>query len=67
MMYLHPDLVHMEKLPADTSVWPKGMLGKDPRIHASSKHGKDIIDFEVKKMQAIIEKELEKLKLLARI
>jgi hypothetical protein len=50
----------MEKLPADTSIWPKGMLGKDPRIHASSKHGKDIIDFEVNKMKNIIAKELQK-------
>jgi hypothetical protein len=61
MMYLHPELVHMEKLPADIAVWPKGMLGKDPRIHASSKHGKDIIDFEVNKMKDIISKEIEKL------
>lgn len=61
MMYLHPELVHMEKLPADTAIWPKGMLGKDPRIHASSKHGKDIIDFEVNKMKNLIEKELQKL------
>lgn len=61
MMYLHRELVHMEKLPADTAVWPKGMLGKDPRIHASSEHGKDIIDFEVNKMKAVIEKELARL------
>jgi hypothetical protein len=51
----------MEKLPADTSVWPKVMLGKDPRIHASREHGKDIIEFEVNKMKALIEKELVKL------
>ena len=61
MMYLHPDLVHMEKLPSDTTVWPKGMLGKDPRIHASSKHGKEIIEFEVKKMKVRIAKELDEL------
>jgi len=61
MMYLHPELVHMEKLPADTSIWPKGMLGEDPRLHASAGHGKDIIDFEVNKMKAVIEKELAKL------
>ena len=61
MMYLYPDLVKMDNLPADPAVWPLGMLGKDPRIHASSKHGKDIIEFEIRKMKAIIEKELLKL------
>jgi len=62
MMYLHPDLVNMSNLPSDPSVWPLGMLGKDPRTHASSSHGKDIVDFEVKKMKLIIRDELEKLK-----
>jgi creatinine amidohydrolase len=61
MMYLHPELVHMKKLPADTSVWPLGMLGRDPRIHASIKYGKAIIDFEVDKMKTVITRELEKL------
>jgi creatinine amidohydrolase len=61
MMYLYPDLVHIEKLPADTSVWPKGMLGKDPRIHASSRHGKNIIEFEVEKMTEIIRKEMKRI------
>jgi creatinine amidohydrolase len=61
MMYLHPDLVKMENLPSDPDVWPLGMLGEDPRIHASSRHGKDIVDFELKKMKAIIRDELEKL------
>jgi creatinine amidohydrolase len=62
MMYLHPDLVKMENLPSDPNVWPLGMLGKDPRTNASSKNGKAIVDFEVKKMKAIISKELVKLK-----
>lgn len=61
MMYLYPDMVKMDNLPADRDVWPLGMLGKDPRIHASSSHGKDIIDFELKKMKTIIRDELERL------
>lgn len=61
MMYVRPELVHLENLPADTGVWPLGMLGRDPRIHASSKYGKGIVDFEVKKMKTVIKKELEKL------
>jgi len=61
MMYLHPELVKMDKLPSNPEEWPLGMLGKDPRIHASAKAGKEIVDFEVKKMKQIITKELEKL------
>jgi creatinine amidohydrolase len=61
MMYVCPELVHLENLPADTAVWPLGMLGRDPRIYASSKYGKAIVDFEVKKMKTVIKKELEKL------
>lgn len=61
MMYLHPELVQMENLPSDTAIWPLGMLGDDPRTHASSRHGKDIVDFEVRKMKKIIS---DRLKLL---
>lgn len=60
MMYLHPELVHMEKLPADTAIWPKGMLGRDPRIYASREYGQKIVEFEVQKMKAIIENELKR-------
>jgi creatinine amidohydrolase len=58
MMYLHPELVQMNKLPSDKNIWPLGMLGKDPRVYASSRYGKDIIEFEVKKMKRIIRNEL---------
>ena len=61
MMYLHPELVRMNNLPADTAVWPLGMLGTDPRSHASKRHGRKIIDFELRKMQKIISGELAKL------
>jgi creatinine amidohydrolase len=61
MMYLFPHLVKMENLPADPGIWPLGMLGEDPRIHASSSHGRDIVDFEVNKMKAVIKSEIEKL------
>lgn len=61
MMYVRPDLVHMENLPSDTAVWPLGMLGRDPRIHASAKYGKAIVDFEVQKMKTVLKEELEKL------
>jgi creatinine amidohydrolase len=61
MMYFHPELVHMENLPADTAKWPLGMLGKDPRIYASREHGRNIVDYEVKKMKKRITAELAKL------
>ena len=60
MMYLRPELVKMINLPQDTTTWPLGMLGKDPRIHASRESGKSIVDFEIKKMSSIISKELKK-------
>jgi creatinine amidohydrolase len=61
MMHFHPDLVKMQNLPSDPEVWPLGMLGKDPRTSASSKKGKEIVDFEINKMKILIGKELEKL------
>jgi hypothetical protein len=61
MMYVRPELVQMKNLPSDTVTWPLGMLGRDPRIHASARYGKEIVDFELKKMKAILQSELKKL------
>ena len=61
MMALRPDLVKMQNLPRDTATWPLGMLGNDPRRYASSKYGKSIIDFEIKKMSALIKKQLKEI------
>jgi creatinine amidohydrolase len=62
MMYLHPELVRIKNLPADSTVWPLGMMGMDPRKYASSRHGKDIVEFELKKMKKVIHQELAKLR-----
>lgn len=59
MQYVRPDLVKMTNLPQDKTIWPLGMLGDDPRTHASSKYGKAIIEFEVKKMATRIMQELK--------
>jgi creatinine amidohydrolase len=59
MMYVRPELVKMQNLPEDNKIWPLGMIGDDPRIHASKKYGKSIVDFEIKKISARIKKELE--------
>jgi len=61
MMYARPELVITENLPKDKTVWPLGMLGKDPRTHASKEYSKSIVDFEVEKMKTVIKSELEKL------
>lgn len=61
MMALRPDLVDMENLPQDTTIWPLGIGGKDPRIHASRDAGKKIIDYEIKKMKKRIQSELLKI------
>jgi len=58
MMYLCPKLVKMGNLPQDIATWPLGMMGKDPRTHASKAYGKSIVDFEIKKMAAVIRKNL---------
>jgi creatinine amidohydrolase len=60
MMYLRPELVKIDNLPRDKATWPLGMLGKDPRIHASKTYGKSIVDFEIKKMTTVIRNELKK-------
>jgi creatinine amidohydrolase len=59
MMALHPDLVQMGNLAKDTTVWPLGIAGRDPRIYASPRFGQDIIDFEIRKMKKRIHEELK--------
>jgi creatinine amidohydrolase len=61
MMSVRPDLVHMENLPKDTSVWPLAIAGRDPRIYASKKFGNEIVDFEIKKMVSLINAEFKKM------
>lgn len=58
MMYVRPDLVKMENLPADTHQWPLAVAGDDPRLYASREYGKKICEYELQKMKAIINKEL---------
>jgi creatinine amidohydrolase len=63
VMQVRPELVQMKNLPADTSIWPLGIAGKDPRIFASSEFGKEIIEFEIRKMSMVINSELSRLKI----
>jgi creatinine amidohydrolase len=61
MMALHPSLVHMENLPKDAGEWPLGIIGKDPREHASATHGRRIIVTHLDRMESMVREQLIKL------
>ena len=42
-MAIRPELAHMDRLPADTVIWPVGVGGGDPRIWASRETGEEIV------------------------
>lgn len=54
MMALHPDLVHMENLSKDRKKKPLAIIGKDPRTHASAKHGEKIVQLHLDRMERIL-------------
>lgn len=58
MMALHPDLVHMEKLSKDRERRPLATIGKDPRTHASARHGGKIVQFNLDRMESILKDQL---------
>ncbi|MCW4048708.1 MAG: creatininase family protein [Candidatus Bathyarchaeota archaeon] len=61
MMALHPSLVHMDHLPSDPKEEPLGLIGKDPRIHASPDHGKNIVAIHLDRMETILRQQLSEL------
>jgi creatinine amidohydrolase len=58
LMALRPELVKMEFLPADTSEWPVGVGGKDPRIWASPEKGREILSIQQERMANLINEAL---------
>lgn len=54
MMVFRPELVQMENLPADTTLWPVGVGGKDPRLFASREFGQKAIDIQTERMTKIL-------------
>jgi len=58
MMAFHPDLVHMENLSRDRKKRPLAIIGKDPRTHASAKHGENIIRLHLNRMENILKEQL---------
>lgn len=58
MMALHPDLVKMEKLPADLDERPTAILGKDPRLYANTQAGQEILNKNLERMAGLLEQAL---------
>jgi len=54
MMALHPELVDLTALPADPTVWPVGVGGSDPRVHASRELGLRIIALQKERMAGLL-------------
>jgi creatinine amidohydrolase len=61
VMALRPDLVQMERLPADLDQWPVGIGGKDPREFASPDVGEKAINLQLERMASILNSLLGKL------
>jgi creatinine amidohydrolase len=59
VMALRPELVQMEELPKDLSVWPTAIGGQDPRLHASAERGREAIRLNVERMAGILRKALQ--------
>lgn len=54
VMALHPELVHMDRLPPVGAGWPPGVGGPDPRLQAEAGVGQGILDAELDRMAAKI-------------
>jgi creatinine amidohydrolase len=61
LMALRPELVQIENLREDLDVWPVGVLGKDPRVHASAELGRKAIETHAERMTGILSKALERI------
>ena len=55
VMALRPEWVDLAQLPADRSVWPQGVSGKDPR-DASAEHGQQCIQDAVALVEQMFQK-----------
>jgi creatinine amidohydrolase len=61
MLATNPDLVRMENLPMDPEQWPTGIMGADPRLHASPEIGRRIIEANLRAMEGLLGEELGRL------
>jgi creatinine amidohydrolase len=62
MMALKPELVKISNLPQDLNTKPLGLLGEDPRKHASADLGRKIINRQINNMEKLLRKSIENLK-----
>ena len=58
MLATDPELVRMENLPKDPRAWPVGIMGADPRVHASAEMGRRIIEANLGAMEKLLRAEL---------
>ncbi len=61
VMALRPELVQMERLPADPDKWPLAIGGKDPREFASPEFGRKAIALQTERMAKILREALSRL------
>ncbi len=54
VMALRPELVQMDNLPKDLSVWPVSIGGDDPRTDASPERGQKAIELNVERMTGLL-------------
>ena len=60
VMKYRPELVHLENLPGDVSIWPRGIRGFDPRIYASREKGEQIVKINKQRIIKILREELDR-------
>jgi creatinine amidohydrolase len=58
MLATNPELVRMQNLPTDSKDWPLGIMGADPRVHASAEAGRRIVDANLRAMERLLREEL---------
>jgi len=58
VMALRPELVQMERLPADLERWPVAVGGRDPRVHAGPEVGRKAIALQTERMAGILREAL---------
>ncbi|MCK5788999.1 MAG: creatininase family protein [Chlamydiia bacterium] len=63
MMYFFPELVHIDRLPSDSTKWPVGMSGVDPRFGAANPElGKESVDYHLERMDGLLTEALKSIK-----
>jgi creatinine amidohydrolase len=61
MLATNPELVKMENLPKDPGEWPRGIMGEDPRVHASAEFGQRIVRANLETMEMLLREALTRL------